>query len=116
LDTLAAQVSDIHAMRLIGGGSRGLLWRQILADCLRLPIQALSLKSEATAWGAAVAGGVAVGLYRWEIAAQQAQVIETVEPDPTHMPLYDELAAVYADSYTALSPIYERLHRFSERG
>ncbi len=32
LDCLRAQVSDIDAMRFIGGGSRSPLWRQILAD------------------------------------------------------------------------------------
>jgi xylulokinase len=114
LDTLRAQIRGIDAMRLIGGGSRSDVWRQILADCFGIPIQSLSLKSEATAWGAAVAGGVGVGLYGWEIAAEQAQVIETVEPNPTHIRLYDELAAIYLDSYTALEPIYQRLHHFSQ--
>jgi xylulokinase len=114
-EALRAQVSGIDRVRLIGGGSRSPLWRQILANCLRLPVQTLALKSEATAWGAAVAGGVGVGLYGWEIAAQQAQVVETVEPDPAELPLYDELAAIYADSYAALAPIYQRLHEFSHR-
>ena len=113
LDTLSAQVSGIESVRLIGGGSRSLLWQQILADCLGLPIELLALKSEATAWGAAVAGGVGVGLYGWEIAAQQATVVETIEPNPANLSLYDELVAIFADSYTALAPIYQRLHKFN---
>jgi xylulokinase len=114
LDTLRAQIGGIDAMRLIGGGSRGELWRQILADCFGLPIQILALKSEATAWGAAVAGGIGIGLYDWSIAAEQAQVIEVAEPNAVNIPLYDELAAIYADSYNALEPIYQRLHRFAQ--
>jgi xylulokinase len=109
LDTLRSQVPGIGAIRLIGGGSRSPLWRQILADCWRAPVQTLALKTEATAWGAAVAGGVGAGIYTWEIAAQQARVVETIDPDPAHLAFYDDLAAIYLDSYTALAPIYRRL-------
>lgn len=115
LDTLRSQVQGIDAIRLIGGGSRSPLWRQILADCWRAPVQTLALKTEATAWGAAVAGGVGAGIYTWEIAAHQAQVIETVEPNPAFVPIYDELAEIYADSYAALSPIYDRLGQMNRR-
>ena len=113
LDTLRAQVS-LDAVRLIGGGSRSPLWRQILADCWQLPVQTLALKTEATAWGAAVAGGVGVGLYDWEIAARQAQVIDAVDPNPAHTAAYAELTAIYADAYAALAPIYARLQRFAQ--
>ncbi|HXF63496.1 MAG TPA: xylulokinase, partial [Caldilineaceae bacterium] len=82
LDALRDQITGIHAIRLIGGGSHSPLWPQVLADCLGVPVQTLALKSEATAWGAAVAGGVAVGLYDWTTARQQAQINETIDPDP----------------------------------
>ncbi len=72
-------------MRLIGGGSRSPLWRQILADCFQLPVEMLSLTSEATSWGAAVAGGVGAGVYGWEIAAERSRVVETVEPIPANV-------------------------------
>jgi xylulokinase len=87
LDTLRAQVPAIDAVRLIGGGSRGPLLRQILADCWQLPVQTLALKTEATAWGAAVAGGVGVGVYTWEIAAQQAQVVRMVQQEKRVQPV-----------------------------
>jgi len=109
LDTLRVQISDIPAMRLIGGGSRGSLWQQILADCFDLPIHVLALQGDATSWGAAVAAGVGVGLYDWSIAAQCTEVIKVVEPNPTHVALYDELSAVFQDSYDALEPIFSRL-------
>ena len=63
LDALRDQSSGIESVRLIGGGSRSPLWRQILADCFKLPVEMLSLTSEATSWGAAVAGGVGAGVY-----------------------------------------------------
>ena len=56
----------IQAMRLIGGGARSALWRQILADVYGLPILRpalvlspveglLALETEATSLGAAIA-------------------------------------------------------------
>ncbi len=113
LDALAAQVDGIAAVRLIGGGSQSPLWRQIMADCFRRPVHTLALKTEATAWGAAVAGGVGVGLYTWEIAQQQAQIVATTYPDPAHVVAYDELAVLFADAYAALAPLYARLQRFN---
>lgn len=109
LDALTEHVPDITAMRLIGGGGKSSLWPQMLADCFGLPIQLLELNSEATSWGAAVIGGVAVGLYDWSIAAEQGQVVQTVEPDVENGERYAELVQIYADTYAALKPIYERL-------
>ena len=57
LDVLREQAGPISAMRLIGGGGKSPLWRQVLADVFQLPIHMLELKGEATSWGAAVSGG-----------------------------------------------------------
>ena len=43
-------------MRLIGGGARSRLWRQILADVLGIPILLPELVTEATSLGAARRG------------------------------------------------------------
>lgn len=109
LDVMRAQVPEIQSIRLIGGGSKSPLWRQIFADCWKLPVHELELKGEATSWGAAVAGGVAVGLYDWEIAARRTPVINTVEPIAVNSAVYDELLAITIDTYQALQPIYGRL-------
>lgn len=115
LDGLRSQVTGIRAMRLIGGGSKSLLWRQILADCLQLPIHTPALQSEATVWGAAVAGGVAVGLYDWQMAAAQAYITATTLPNPDHTAVYDELTSIFADAYSALAPIDARLAQLREQ-
>jgi xylulokinase len=109
LDALRSQAGDIAALRLIGGGGKSRLWQQILADVFQLPIHMLELKSEATSWGAAVAAGVAVGQYDWEIAAARSQVVEVVEPYPAHAAMYNELLGIYTATYTALAPIYTQL-------
>lgn len=109
LDALREQADGISALRLIGGGGKSTLWRQVLADVFQLPIHMLELKSEATSWGAAVAAGVAIGQYDWSIAAERGQVVEIVEPNQANAALYDELLAVYTASYEALAPIYAQL-------
>lgn len=119
LDALRSSISAsepaISAIRLIGGGGKSSLWPQILADCFALPIHQLSLTSEATSWGAAMAAGVAVGLYDWPLAAQRATVTDIVNPTPQGMALYNELTAIYADAYQALEPIYTRLAALAMR-
>ena len=117
LDALRSSIGQseppIRAIRLIGGGGKSDLWPQMLADCFNLPIHQLALTSEATSWGAAVAAGVAGGIYDWAQAAHGATVTQIVEPTRQGMAIYGELAAIYADAYRALEPIYTRLAAFS---
>ena len=58
LDALESQGAQLPAIRLIGGGAQSPVWRQILADVFARPVHILDLTTEATSWGAAVAGGV----------------------------------------------------------
>ena len=109
LDALREQTAAISAMRFIGGGSRSLLWQQILADVFNLPIHVLALQGDATSWGAAVCAGVGVGVYDWSIAAQGSRVERIVEPNPATSAFYQERKALFADIYIALKPIYPRL-------
>lgn len=116
LDALRSSIGTseppMRAIRLIGGGGKSSLWPQMLADCFALPIHQLSLTSEATSWGAAMAAGVAVGLYDWSLAAQRVTVTDVINPTPQGTALYNELTAIYADAYRALEPIYTRLAAF----
>ena len=50
------------AKRLIGGGARIRLWKSIFAEVLETPTARLNFIEEATSVGAAIAGGVGVGL------------------------------------------------------
>ena len=63
LEAFEAQGACVDAMRVIGGGARGRTWRQIMANIYGKPILRPSLLEEATSLGAALAGGVGVGLF-----------------------------------------------------
>ena len=110
LDAFRAQGARVTAMRLIGGGAKGRLWNQIMADVYGIPVHRLAILDEATSMGAALAGGVGVGLYPgFEMAAAMNPVAETLEPDPRAQAVYADLYPLFRETYAALVPIYDKL-------
>ncbi|HHX64757.1 MAG TPA: xylulokinase [Chloroflexi bacterium] len=110
LDAFREQGAPIAALRLIGGGARSALWRQILSDVFNLPVLRAHLAVEATALGAAVAGGVGVGLYPdYAVAGRLVQVEPGEVPRPDVAARYEELYALFAETYEALVPVYGRI-------
>ncbi len=115
LDILQGQGVQVEAMRLIGGGSQSALWRQILADVYNLPILRLNLSAGATALGAAIAGGVGVGLYpNYKVARDLIPVTEAEKPNPDTRARYETLYELFKESYKVLEPIYEKLAALPE--
>ena len=110
LDAFRAQGAAIEAMRVIGGGARARFWNQIMADLYGVPVQRLAVLEEATSMGAALAGGVAVGLYPdFGVALEMNPVVEVIEPEADAQRVYEALYPIFRDSYTALVPVYDRL-------
>ncbi|MEW5956702.1 MAG: xylulokinase [Chloroflexota bacterium] len=110
LDILRGQGIKIEAMRLIGGGSQSAIWRQILADVYNLPLLRPGLPAEATALGAAIAGGIGVGLYPdYSVVRDLIPVSAAEKPNPATRSRYEALYQLFKESYIALEPIYERL-------
>jgi xylulokinase len=112
LDAFRDQGAPIEALRLIGGGARTELWRQILADVFGLPTLRPRLLVEATALGAAIAGGVGVGIYPgYDVSAQLVRVEPGEEPQPVVSARYQELYEVFKDIYASLVETYDRIAR-----
>ena len=115
LDAFLEQGAEIQAMRLIGGGARSALWRQILADVYGLPILRPELLAEATSLGAAIAGGVGVGLFPdFSVAHEFVKVEEAEQPDTAHSQRYTALYDLFQQTYIALEPIFEQLATLAE--
>jgi xylulokinase len=115
LDILRSQGVELEAMRLIGGGGQSPLWRQILADVYDLPIWQVKLPAEATALGAAIAGGVGVGLYPdYRVVGDLVPVAEAEKPNPQTRARYEALYGLFKESYATLEPIYEKLANLPE--
>jgi len=113
LDAFLAQGIQIPAIRIIGGGARGALWRQIFADIFNLPVQKLTFLEEATSLGAAIAGGIAFGLFKdFQVAKNITRVSEVHDPRPEVREKYDRLYSVFQEAYESLVPIYNKLQGF----
>lgn len=109
-DALTKQGARIDAMRVIGGGSRGRFWNRIMADIYGVPVQRLAILEEATSMGAAVAGGVGVGLYKdFSISEQMNQIAETVQPEPVAQKAYAKILPIFEACYQQLLPIYDMM-------
>lgn len=116
LDAFTAQGAQIDAMRLIGGGARSTLWNQIMADVYGIPVQRLTILEEATSMGAALAGGVGVGLYTdFDIIERMNRVAVTIDPNPKAHARYNELYPAFEAAYHALVPIYAQLAQFNQQ-
>lgn len=110
LDAFRNQGTQIDAMRVIGGGARGRFWNQIMANMYGMPVHRLAILEEATSMGAALAGGVGVGLYPdFNMIEQMNQIAETIQPDAEATATYEKLYPIFEASYHALVPIYDML-------
>jgi len=106
--------AQIDEVILIGGGAKGDLWRQILADVFGRPTLRPRLLEEATSLGAAIAGGVGVGLFPdFSIVKQRIEIVNRHMPDPEAQAVYDRLYPIFLETYNALVPIFDQLPEVS---
>jgi xylulokinase len=92
--------------RLGGGGSRSDLWRRIVASVLDLPLE-ITATDDAAAFGAALLGGVAGGVFADVPAAVEAcvGVAGRVEADPVWRDAYARGYAGFGRLYPALARV-----------
>lgn len=111
LQTFLDAGADISEVRAIGGGAQGRFWRQLMADIYRRPILRPRFLEEATSMGAAIAGGVGVGLFdSFDVVDQFIEIIDRHEPNPATQEAYERLFPIFQATYEALVPIYDQLH------
>ncbi|HPM79414.1 MAG TPA: xylulokinase [Candidatus Anammoximicrobium sp.] len=100
----------IEAVTVIGGGAKGAVWRQILADVYGCPIQKLNYLEEATSMGAAVVGGVAAGVFdSFDVIDRFVRVDDVVSPNRANQAVYQRIMPVFDRCYDALVGVYEDL-------
>ena len=92
--------------RASGGGARSELWLEIVASVLGLPIERTEVE-EGSAFGAALLGGVAAGIFPSTRAAVETavRIRHTVEPNPAWLAAYEEGYARYRALYPTLKPL-----------
>ncbi|MEO0565662.1 MAG: FGGY-family carbohydrate kinase, partial [Chloroflexota bacterium] len=104
------QGETFDSIRAIGGGISGRVWAGIMADIYNVPMERLNIPEQATSMGAAVTGGVGVGLYPdFSIALKMNAISDTIDPNPANRGIYEKAYQAFEASYTALEPIFDLL-------
>jgi xylulokinase len=95
--------------RVSGGGSRSRPWLRIVASVLELPLEIMAT-DQGSAFGAALLGGVAAGVYAdlEQAAAACVRVTEVIDPVPAWTEPYRELRARFRACYPALRSVSTR--------
>jgi xylulokinase len=106
LDTVTGAGATPTRGRVSGGGSRSRLWLQIVASALELPLEIMAT-DQGSAFGAALLGGVAGGVYATleEASAACVRVTEVVEPVAAWIEPYREARRRFREYYPALRSV-----------
>ena len=102
-----AGLDTITQVRASGGGTKGALWRQILASVLEVELVTVNT-TEGGAYGAALLAGVGAGVWPDVASACKACVKLTGStlPDPKQMDVYRRSYKVFQGLYPALKSTF----------
>jgi xylulokinase len=110
LRALSDSVRPIDTIDAVGGGARSDIWLQIMADTWGVPVRRRTIVDEANSLGAAVVGGMAVGLIDdWSTAGSLSQIDAVFEPDEGR---HERAEA----GYERFTDAYERLRSWFGEG
>ena len=106
LDTVRDVGAETVRGRVSGGGSRSRLWLEIVASALEVPLEIMAT-DQGSAFGAALLGGVASGVYRDLDQAITAcvRVTEVVDPIAGWIEPYREARHRFRHYYPALRAV-----------
>lgn len=105
-------LKDIHVpineVRVIGGGAKSALWKQILADIFKVEIQEINT-NQGGALGAAILAAVGAGHFKTveEGCNTMIRVTNIVKPIPSNVEAYDQKYPKYVALYEALKDWYK---------
>lgn len=106
----AAGQGKIKQVRASGGGTKGALWRQILASVLEAELVTINT-SEGAALGAALLSAVGEG--NWPdvptACAQVIQITGSTLPDPAQVEAYRQSYPIYRQLYPTLKPMFDKI-------
>ncbi len=91
----------------IGGGAKGELWRQMLADVLGITLK--TTESSDSSLGSAMLAGIAVGVFKNPVDAAEKCVKQksVTVPNPENTEKYRKVFLEYKKIHDALAPIYD---------
>ena len=113
LEQFRARGMDIKRARIIGGGSKSTIWRQIVANILNIEI--LLPETTDASFGAALIAGVGIGVFESEqrAALDCAKIIDRALPEPELVVFYDKLFEIYKDAQKGLEQVNHALSKLT---
>ncbi|MCL2832540.1 MAG: xylulokinase [Treponema sp.] len=107
---------SIGGITIIGGGAKGDVWLQILADVWQKELTVPVLREEATSLGAAVCGGVGIGAFcDYSEIKKFNRTEKTIKPNPAMARRYETLFSIFDESYNSLKDINVRLAEYRNK-
>jgi xylulokinase len=105
-----AGLGTITQVRASGGGTKGALWRQILASVLEAELVTVNT-TEGAAYGAALLAGVGTGAWPDVQSACKAciKITGSTLPDLSQVDIYRKAYSLYQELYPALKNSFEKM-------
>jgi xylulokinase len=109
LETINGLGITVESAAIIGGGAKGALWRQIVADVLNIPLTKNEVDDSSL--GSAMLAGVATGIFSSyeDSAAKCVRKAIEIQPNPQNRDIYNKGFEYYRQIHDALAPVYQRL-------
>ncbi|MDR3199446.1 MAG: xylulokinase [Planctomycetaceae bacterium] len=100
----------IDTMTVIGGGAKGRVWLQMMADIFGAKIQRPNFLEEATSIGAAIIGGVGAGIFKdFNVIEQFLRTEEILQPNPEKEKSYKKIRPLFDKAYYSLVGLFDDL-------
>ena len=97
---------SINEITVLGGGAKGEVWRQIMADIFNAEIAVPAVLEEACSIGAAVTGGVGAGMFSGFDAVERfVNISGRHKPNPQAVKAYEPIKEKFEAYYYALKGV-----------
>lgn len=109
LEEIRAQNIPVDQFRIIGGGAKGKLWRQIVSDVLGQPLTCT--QDNDSSLGSAMLAGVAVGMFDSyaDSVDKCVKVSSRCDPIPENVKVYEAGFQAYREMQKALAGAYHKI-------
>ncbi len=106
LQTLYDLGVEMKRVRIIGGGAKGLLWRQIVSDVLGIELQ--KVRVDDSSFGTAMLAAVGIGWFEsfTEATEKCVEIDSVTTPNAENQTVYQSLFERYKKIHDVLAPIY----------
>jgi xylulokinase len=117
LTSLTSAGINIKNIRIMGGATNSEVWNQMQSDIYGLPVSTLKV-TDAAVLGAAIMGGVGVGIFKdiKEGVEQMVHVDKTYEPSKKNISIYNSLYEIYCNTYESLDSgcVFKKISEIQE--